>query len=85
MRAHIFLCMLAYYVQWHMKEAWRELLWRDEAPEARWSWDPVAPAARSERGQRNVQRKHLADGSEIYSSHTLLAEVSTTVRNTCRR
>ena len=29
-RAHIFLCMLAYYVEWHMKEAWRELLKSDE-------------------------------------------------------
>jgi transposase len=84
-RAHIFLCMLAYYVQWHMKEAWRELLWRDEEPEARWSRDPVAPAVRSERGQRKVQRKRLEDGSEIHSFRTLLAELSTIVRNTCRR
>jgi hypothetical protein len=43
-RAHVFLCMLAYYVEWHMKEAWRELLWRDEEADARWSRDPVAPA-----------------------------------------
>jgi hypothetical protein len=84
-RAHIFLCTLAYYVQWHMKEAWRELLWSDEEVDARWSRDPVAPAPRSERCLRKVRRKHLDDGSEVHSFRTLLAELSTIVRNTCRR
>lgn len=84
-RAHIFLCMLAYYLEWHMKEAWRELLWSDEEVDARWSRDPVAPATRSERCLTKVRRKHLEDGSEIHSFRTLLAELSTIVCNTCRR
>ena len=46
-RAHIFLCMLAYYVQWHMMEAWRELLFFDEDQDAKATRDPVAPAKRS--------------------------------------
>ncbi len=43
-RAHIFLCMLAYYVEWHMREAWRPLLFCDEDLEAKALRDPVAPA-----------------------------------------
>jgi len=84
-RAHIFLCVLAYYVQWHMKEAWRELLWSDEEVDARWSRDPVAPASRSERCLRKVRLRRLEDGTDVHSFRTLLAELSTIVRNTCRR
>jgi transposase len=47
-RAHIFLCLLAYYVQWHMLEAWRPLLFGDEDQAGKTSRDPVAPAKRSE-------------------------------------
>jgi hypothetical protein len=43
-RAHIFLCMLAYYVEWHMREAWRELMFADEDLERKKHRDPVAPA-----------------------------------------
>ena len=46
-RAHIFLCMLAYYVEWHMREAWRALLFADEDQTAKPQRDPVAPATRS--------------------------------------
>jgi hypothetical protein len=84
-RAHIFLCVLAYYVQWHMKRAWRELLWSDEEVEGRWTRDPVAPASRSERCLRKVQRKHLEDGSDVHKLQTLLASLSTITRNICRR
>ena len=84
-RAHIFLCMLAYYVQWHMKQAWRELLWSDEDVDGRWSRDPIAPATRSERCRRKVQRKRLDDGSDVHKFRTLLESLSTIVRNICRR
>ena len=47
MRAHIFLCMLAYYVEWHMRQAWRELMFTDEDQAAKLVRDPVAPAKRS--------------------------------------
>src|SRR5207245_1433705 len=46
-RAHIFLCMLAYYVEWHMREAWRELMFADTDQQAKATRDPVAPAKRS--------------------------------------
>ena len=46
-RAHIFLCMLAYYVEWHLREAWRELMFADTEQQAKATRDPVAPATRS--------------------------------------
>jgi hypothetical protein len=84
-RSHIFLCMLAYYVEWHMKEAWREVLFSDEEQEHKKARDPVAPAQRSAKALEKVHRKRLEDGSEAHSFHTLLASLSTIVRNTCRR
>lgn len=47
-RAHIFLCMLAYYVEWHMREAWRKLTFADTELQDKVSRDPVAPAKRSD-------------------------------------
>ena len=47
-RAHIFLCLLAYYVEWHMREAWRELMFADPDQQAKATRDPVAPAKRSQ-------------------------------------
>jgi len=82
-RSHIFLCMLAYYVEWHMKEAWRELLFNDEEQEK--NRDPVAPAQRSAKALKKVHSKRLEDGTVAHSFRTLLASLSTIVRNTCRR
>ena len=84
-RAHIFLCMLAYYVEWHMKEAWRELLFSDEDQGAKKTRDPVAPAKRSATALEKVHSKTLADGTKAHSFHTLLTDLSTIVRNTCCR
>lgn len=83
-RAHIFLCMLAYYVQWHMLEAWRELLFCDEDQKTRETRDPVAPAERSRAALRKVHTKTLDDGSEVHSFQTLLKILSGIVRNVCR-
>jgi len=83
-RAHIFLCMLAYYVQWHMLEAWRPLLFCDEDQEAKRMRDPVAPAQRSERALQKVHSRTLDDGSEVHSFQTLLKLLSGIVRNVCR-
>ena len=83
-RAHIFLCMLAFYVEWHMREAWRSLLFADEDLEAKANRDPVAPAKRSQAAEEKVVTKTLADGSPAHSFRTLLADLSTIVRNTCR-
>jgi transposase len=83
-RAHIFLCMLAYYVEWHMREAWRELMFADTDQQAKAARDPVAPAKRSKAALAKVARHSLDDDSPVHSFHTLLDELSTVVRNTCR-
>ena len=82
-RAHIFLCMLAYYVEWHMREAWRELMFADEDLERKKHRDPVAAAERSEAALEKVTTRKLKDGSPAHSFRTLLEELSTIVRNTC--
>jgi transposase len=83
-RAHIFLCMLAYYVEWHMREAWRELMFADTEQEAKATRDPVAPAQRSESAQHKARTHVLPSGRPAHSWHTLMHELSTLVRNTCR-
>ena len=82
-RAHIFLAMLAYYVRWHMEEAWRALLFADEDQEARATRDPVAPATRSPEALAKCALKKLPNGDEVHSFRTLLDALSTVVRNTC--
>lgn len=83
-RAHLFLCMLAYYVEWHLREAWRELLFADEDQAAKRTRDPVAPAQRSPAADAKANRRTLDDGAPVHSFHTLLSELSTIVRNTSR-
>src|SRR6266481_3043868 len=83
-RAHIFLCMLAYYLEWHLREAWRPLLFADEDQVAKATRDPVAPAQRSEDAMQKVLTHTLPDGTPAHSFRTLLEELSTIVRNTCR-
>lgn len=83
-RSHIFLCMLAYYVEWHMREAWRELMFADPDQEAKATRDPVAPAVRSAGALDKVARHTLDDDSSAHSFATLMAELATVVRNTCR-
>ena len=83
-RAHIFLCMLAYYVDWHLREAWRELMLADTEQQAKATRDPVAPAQRSAAALAKVASHTLDDGTPAHSFATLLAELATLVRNTCR-
>lgn len=83
-RAHIFLCMLAYYVEWHMLEAWRELTFADEDREAKASRDPVAPAERSAAAKQKALTRQLDDGTPVHSFRTLIEELATVVANTCR-
>ena len=83
-RAHILLCMLAYYVEWHMREAWRELMFADTDQAAKATRDPVAPARRSRAAQAKAARHTLDDGTPAHSFSTLLAELAGIVRNTCR-
>ena len=83
-RAHIFLCVLAYYVGWHMREAWRELMFADTDQEAKATRDPVAPAKRSRSATTKASRRTLEDGTPAHSFSTLLAELGTIVSNKCR-
>ena len=83
-RAHIFLCLLAYYVEWHMREAWRELMFADPDQQAKATRNPVAPAKRSQAALDKVASHTLDDGTPAHSFSTLLAELATIVRNTCR-
>jgi hypothetical protein len=82
-RAHIFLCMLAYYVQWHLLDAWRPLLFCDEDQQAKTLRDPVAPATRSSAALDKVHSRTLDDGSPVHSYHTLMKSLATLTRNTC--
>jgi transposase len=83
-RAHIFLCMLAYYVEWYMREAWRELMFADTEQKAKATRDPVAAAKRSEAALAKVACHTLEDGTPAHSFATLLGELAAIVRNTCR-
>jgi hypothetical protein len=84
-KAHIFLSMLAYYVQWHMLQAWQPLTFADEAGEdAARLRDPVAPAKRSKAALDKVHTRALADGTPAMSFTRLLAHLATIVRNTLR-
>ena len=83
-RAHILLCMLAFYVEWHMREAWRELMFADTDQAAKATRDPVAPAMRSASASAKAASKVLEDEQPAHSFATLMAEMSTLVRNTCR-
>lgn len=84
-RAHIFLCMLAYYVEWHMLNAWRPLLFADEDLAAKDRRDPVAPARRSKSAEAKAKTLKIDDGTVAHSFRTLLRDLSSVVRNRCRR
>ena len=81
-RAHIFICLLAYYVRWHLERSWASLLYRDEQPPV--LEDPVAPAERSASAREKARSGHRADGSPVYSFRGLLSELATLTKNTVR-
>ena len=83
-RAHILLCMLAYYVEFHIREAWRELMFADIDQAAKATRDPVAPAQRSPLALDKVASRTVDDSTPAHSFATLMAELGGIVRNTCR-
>ena len=84
-RAHIFLCLLAYYIEWHMRRSLAPLLFADEQlPGDRLSRDPVAPAEPSAAAKKKKQARQTDDGIPLHSFSTLLAALGTRCRNTCR-
>lgn len=84
-RAHVFVCFLAYYVEWHMRKALAPLLFEDEEREQnRKTRDPVAPARPSPSARRKKATHFTPDGLPVHSFHTLLKDLATRCRNTCR-
>jgi hypothetical protein len=81
-RAHLLLCMLAYYLEWHLREAWAELTFRDECPPTQ--PDPVAKAKRSGAATEKASRRRTARGEAPHSFESLIAELSLRTRNTVR-
>jgi transposase len=83
-RAHILLCLLAYYVEWHLRQAWEPLLFEDEGlTEDRRRRDPVAPAKPSESAQLKKKTHTTPGGLPVQSFRTLMAHLGTRCRNTC--
>jgi len=84
-RAHVFLCLLAYYVEWHMRRAWGSVLFDDEELAAnRKTRDPVAKAQPSASVQRKKTQRTTCDGLGVHSFSTLLKDLGTLCRNRCR-
>lgn len=83
-RAHILVCLLAYYIQWHLKRAWASLLYEDEQlPADRATRDPVAPAKPSASAKRKKATHRTVDAVPVHSFGTLVAELATRCRHTC--
>jgi hypothetical protein len=81
-RAHVLLCMLALYLEWHLRHAWRELTFHDERPPHQ--PDPVAKATRSPAADRKASTKTTSTGHVAHTLRDLLAELATQTRNTIR-
>ena len=85
-RSHVFICMLAYYVEWHMRKQLRPLLFADDDQEsavaARESI--VAPAQRSKSAKRKDSRRRTDDDYPVQSFHDILADLGTLCRNRIR-
>ena len=81
-RAHVFCCMLALYLERHLRDAWAELTYRDEQPPQR--ADPVTKATRSPAAQAKAQTKRTSAGQPVHSFRGLLAELALQTRNTLR-
>jgi len=82
-RAHVFLCMLAYYVEWHMRRALGPLLFDEDDPAAEESRaDPVAAKEPSESAKKKAASKQTPEGVPVHSFQTLLKDLATRTRNT---
>jgi hypothetical protein len=85
-RAHVFLCMLAYHLEWHMRQALAPMLFHDHdraAGDALRS-SPVAKAEPSPAAKRKAKKKRTDDGQSVHSFRTLLADLATVTRNIVR-
>lgn len=82
-KAHVFVCMLAYYVEWHMRQALAPILFDDEDPEGARAQraSVVAPAERSDSAQRKARTRRTADDLPVHSFQTLLEDLAMIVRD----
>ena len=82
-RAHVFLCMLAYHAEWHMRKRLAPILFDEDDPEAARAarTSPVAPAKPSPPARSKAASKRARDGEPVHSLHTLLADLSTIALN----
>src|SRR5229473_384800 len=83
-RAHVLLCMLAYYLEWHMRQALKPILFDDhdkQAAEAARA-SIVAKAVRSEAAKRKVKTRRTDDDLPVHSFQSLIADLATFTRNT---
>jgi transposase len=84
-RAHLLVCLLAYYVQWHLKRVWAPLLFADEhLAEHRADRDPVAQAEPDAEVCRKKALRRSEEGYPLNSFRTLLAALATQCRTTCQ-
>jgi hypothetical protein len=85
-RAHVFLCMLAYYVVWRMKRDLAPMLFKDDDPEAAAAEraSPVAKAKVSPAARQKARRKRTEDGQPVHSFRTLLTDLANLTRNSVR-
>jgi len=85
-RAHVFLCMLAYYVVWHMKRDLAPMLFKDDDPEAAAAErsSPVAKAKVSPAARRKAINRRTEDGLPVHSFRTLLMDLANLTRNSVR-
>ena len=81
-RAHVFLCVLAYYVEWHMRRALAPLLFDDQDPQPQSS--PVAPARRSPGALAKLASRSTEDGMTVQSFRGLLGDLATLAKNRIR-
>ncbi len=82
-RAHVFLCMLAYYLEWHLRQKWAPLLFEDNhrATARARRTSPVAMADVSDAAKRMARRKVTATGQTVHSLRTLRSDLATLTRN----
>lgn len=80
-RAHVLLCMLAYYLEWHMRQRLKPILF-DDHDKAAARASIVAKAKRSDAADRKAATKRTHDGLPVHSFRSLLADLATVTRNT---
>jgi len=83
-RAHVLLCMLAYYVEWHMRQALAPLLFAEDDPAgaARRRGSPVEPATRSESAERKAATQRRSGDQPVHHFRGLLDHLATLTKNT---